>query len=121
MRGDKAGGLTFDTNSHDVTISETLSGVGGLTKTGAGTLMLNAASNSYSGTTQVSTGTLLLNASVDAADLLLSGGILSLGDEVAQTFAKLTVSGDVAIELGNAQLRRQQRHRLERRHAESRL
>jgi outer membrane autotransporter protein len=52
-----AGGGTFDTNGNTVTFASGLSGSGGLTKQGNGTLILTAA-NSYSGGTTVSGGIL---------------------------------------------------------------
>jgi outer membrane autotransporter protein len=52
-----SGGATFDTNGNNVTLGSALSGAGGLTKTGAGTLTLSGASN-YAGATNVNAGTL---------------------------------------------------------------
>jgi outer membrane autotransporter protein len=52
-----AGGGTVDTNGNNVTFATGLSGPGGLTKAGAGTLTLNGTS-SYSGGTMVTGGTL---------------------------------------------------------------
>lgn len=52
------GGAFIDTNGNDINIGQTLSdGGGGLTKSGAGTLNLNAG-NTYSGTTTVTAGSL---------------------------------------------------------------
>ena len=53
------GNATVNTNGHAVTLSRTLTGTGGLTKSGAGTLTLLAANN-YNGTTTVAGGTLEL-------------------------------------------------------------
>ena len=53
------GNATVNTNGYAVTLSGILSGTGGLTKTGAGTLTLSAANN-YNGTTTVMGGTLEL-------------------------------------------------------------
>jgi fibronectin-binding autotransporter adhesin len=47
-----AGGATFDTNGNNVMLASALSGIGGVTKLGAGTLTLSGAS-SYSGATMV--------------------------------------------------------------------
>jgi outer membrane autotransporter protein len=56
-----AGGLTFDTNGHSVSTLG-FSGVGGLTKIGAGTFTLRAGST-YTGATVIQEGTLALSAS----------------------------------------------------------
>jgi outer membrane autotransporter protein len=50
-----AGGGTFDTNGNNVTLASGISGIGGLTKAGAGTLALTG-NNSYSGGTTVTGG-----------------------------------------------------------------
>ena len=54
-----AGGATIDSNGFACTVSGVLSGDGGLTKTGSGTLVLTAA-NTYAGPTVISKGTLEL-------------------------------------------------------------
>ena len=54
-----AAGATFDTNGNTVTLASALSGIGGVTKIGAGSLVL-AGNNTYSGTTTISAGTLQL-------------------------------------------------------------
>ncbi|MGR3910570.1 autotransporter outer membrane beta-barrel domain-containing protein [Burkholderia sp. SR8] len=54
-----AGGLTVDTGSFNVTAAAPFSGVGGLTKVGAGTATLTGA-NAYTGVTTISAGTLQL-------------------------------------------------------------
>ncbi|MCW1923643.1 autotransporter-associated beta strand repeat-containing protein [Luteolibacter arcticus] len=57
----QAGGLKLDTNGNEVTITNAMSGSGGLTKQGSGTLTLTG-SNSYAGATAVESGTLHLGA-----------------------------------------------------------
>ena len=57
-----AGGGTIDSNGNNVTVSGAISGVGGLTKNGAGELRLQAA-GTYGGGTIVNAGTLVLDAS----------------------------------------------------------
>src|SRR4029077_17504302 len=47
-----AGGATFDTNGNNVTLAAALSGLGGLTKTGVGTMTLSGV-NSYQGGTAI--------------------------------------------------------------------
>jgi autotransporter-associated beta strand protein len=54
-----AGGATIDSNGFACTVSGILSGDGGLTKTGSGTLVLTAA-NTYAGQTAISSGVLEL-------------------------------------------------------------
>lgn len=76
-----AGGAFFDTGGFTALITNALSGVGGLTKNGAGTLTLSG-SNSYSGTTAVSAGSLIIGAtgSVGSSGVLdvASGAILNV-------------------------------------------
>ncbi len=66
-----AGGLTFDTNGFTVIASSAggLSGVGGLTKTGAGTLFLRGGST-YTGETVIQQGTLSIGVIAGASDAL---------------------------------------------------
>jgi fibronectin-binding autotransporter adhesin len=64
-------GGTIDTNSQNVAFATALSGTGGLTKSGAGTLTLDA-SNTYSGLTSVKAGTLALGS---AASISSGSGI----------------------------------------------
>ena len=53
-------GATFDTNGNNVTFAEAITGTGGVTKAGLGTLTLNG-TNSYGGGTIVSAGRLAVN------------------------------------------------------------
>lgn len=61
------GGIVIDTAGHDVTISGDFTGVGGLTKKGAGTLKV-ANGRTWSGATTVLEGTLDLNNAGDPID-----------------------------------------------------
>ena len=56
------GAATFDTAGNTITLSGALSGAGGLTKVGNGTLDLASAGNSYTGNTMVNAGILELDA-----------------------------------------------------------
>src|SRR5262249_56347072 len=56
-------GATFDTNGNTVTLASALSGIGGVTKIGAGALTLSGTS-SYSGATAVNAGPLTVNGPV---------------------------------------------------------
>ncbi|MGA2620279.1 MAG: autotransporter-associated beta strand repeat-containing protein, partial [Thermoguttaceae bacterium] len=72
--------------------SQAISGVGGLTQIGAGTLIL-AAANTYSGGTTVSAGTLAVAGSLNATGgLTVGGGSFSFGGAAAQTVNGLTVN-----------------------------
>lgn len=85
-------GGTFDTVS-DLLLAGAVSGAGGLTKTGAGTLTL-AGSNSYLGGTVVDAGRLVVSADDNLGN---ANGALSLGDAVLQTTAVFTAVRDVAL------------------------
>lgn len=56
----KDGGLKFDTNDNFITVTNALTGTGGLQKLGGGTLTLNATST-YAGNTTVTAGELVVN------------------------------------------------------------
>lgn len=69
------GGATIDTNGIDLALANSIgAGVGGLTKTGAGNLTLNAAAT-YTGTTSILGGTL----TVGANNAIGVGGDLNVG------------------------------------------
>jgi autotransporter-associated beta strand protein len=73
------GGANIHTNGYSTTVSKVISGSGGLTKTGNGTLTFNAA-NTYTGTTTISGGTLALGGSGSIASTtvnLTNGGALA--------------------------------------------
>lgn len=76
-----AGGGVIDTNDFNTSIDLPISGVGGITKTGAGTLTLTAR-NTYAGNTTVTGGTLSLaeeNVNNDLSAVTISGsGVLEL-------------------------------------------
>jgi autotransporter-associated beta strand protein len=82
------------------TVSATLAGNGGLTKTSAGTLTLDNA-HTYSGGTTIEAGTLALgtNGTLGSGNLTLSGGTLDLGGKT-QTVGTLTLTGGSLINGG---------------------
>ena len=80
------GGLTIDTQTHDVGLAIGLQGVGGLTKAGSGKLTLGGV-NSYAGSTDVLEGTLAIGPGVT-----LAGGEGNLARD-AGTQASVTVTG----------------------------
>ena len=123
-----AAGGVIDTNGYNIGIAPEMTGSGGLTKDGLGTLTLNGV-NSYAGATTVASGALAAGAanvfSAGSAHMVLSGGTLalngfdqlvaSLNNAGRMTFGRapgttLTVAGDytsnggaleIATELGS--------------------
>jgi|FEC22Drversion2_1045045.scaffolds.fasta_scaffold00717_15 autotransporter-associated beta strand protein len=98
-----SGGGTFDTNGNNVTFATALSGTGGLTKAGAGTLTLSGA-NTYSGGTTVNAGTLQLAAGASLAAggaLTINGGTFATNGNVS--VGALSGTGGV-INLGSGTL-----------------
>ena len=89
-----AGGGTFDTNGFTSTIGVGISGSGGLTKNGAGLLMLGAA-NSYTGGTTLNAGTLQVVSGASLAStgaVTVNGGTLDF-DGNTQTIGSLAGGG----------------------------
>jgi len=84
-----AGGGTFDTNGFNATIGSPISGVGSLTKIGAGTLALTNA-NSFGGGTSLDAGTILV------------GNASALGVGTLAMAATTTLDFDNSYTLGNA-------------------
>ena len=110
-----AGGGTIDTQTFSTTVSQAITGTGGLTKLGSGTLTL-AGTNTYAGATTVKAGSLLVSGSLGAgavgvasggklggtgkvgATTIASGGILTPGIGGVGT---LTVSGALTLASGS--------------------
>ncbi|NWL78815.1 hypothetical protein DM872_18380 [Pseudomonas taiwanensis] len=101
-------------NANGLTLSGPLSGVGGLTKEGAGTLTLSGA-NTYGGSTTISAGTLMVNGSTASATTVASGATLAgsgtLGGNVTvqsggvlspgNSAGTLTVNGNLQLNAGS--------------------
>ncbi|MGX1427661.1 outer membrane autotransporter protein [Bradyrhizobium elkanii] len=67
-----AGGLTIDSNGFTVLQANGFSGIGGLTKTGAGIFRFGGVGNSYTGETVIQQGTFALTSAAASADALVS-------------------------------------------------
>lgn len=95
------GGAIVDTNGFEITIAHGMSGAGGLTKVGDGTLTLSGA-NGYAGATVVQAGTLALGADdviADASDLTLNSATLDLAG-FSDTMGALALDGTATINFG---------------------
>ncbi|MGJ3241822.1 MAG: autotransporter-associated beta strand repeat-containing protein [Opitutales bacterium] len=121
----QAGGGTVSVrdSGETLTLDGTVAGSGGLTKTGGGTLKLNASGNTYSGSTTLQDGRLILavaGAEGDTSDFAFNGGRLvasasittnadislndgSEGIEVSGGATSLVLNGEIA---GNARLQK---------------
>ena len=77
-----AGGAVIDTQGYAVTVPQVLSGSGGLTKAGAGTLSLTGA-NTFSGPVAVSGGRLVVTTAATAAGSVTLSASSTLGVTVA--------------------------------------
>jgi autotransporter-associated beta strand protein/T5SS/PEP-CTERM-associated repeat protein len=91
-----AGGATFDTNGNNVTLASALSGPGGLTKVGAGTMTLSGI-NTYQGGTAINGGTLAV--ATDANLGAASGGVAFDGGTL-QFLAGFTTNRAVTLNAG---------------------
>jgi T5SS/PEP-CTERM-associated repeat protein/autotransporter-associated beta strand protein len=96
-----AGGLTIDTQAFTVGASSTFSGVGGLTKIGAGTLNLRAL-NTYTGETEIQTGTLSLvsSGSIAASSRVVADGTFNISGVTAAGTSIQSLAGSGAVTLG---------------------
>jgi autotransporter-associated beta strand protein len=106
-------GATFDTNGTTVMLASALSGIGGVTKIGAGTLVLSG-TDTYRGPTTVAAGTLTVNGSIANSAVTVNAGAMLSGTGTVgattinsgATFAPgnspgtMTVAGNLAFQSG---------------------
>ena len=91
------GNITFDTVGGDISLTGALSGVGGLNKDSAGTMVLTG-TNTYAGTTTIDAGTLLVNgANNGTGAVTVNGGVLGGTGSIA---GPVTVNGGGTIAAG---------------------
>ncbi|MCR6636526.1 autotransporter outer membrane beta-barrel domain-containing protein [Devosia sp.] len=94
-----AAGGTIDTNGYDIGISPELTGAGGLTKQGAGTLTLTGA-NSFVGGTTIDAGTLQLGGGGTSGSILgnvTNSGVLAFNRSDQVTFGG-TITGTGGVQ-----------------------
>lgn len=96
-----AGGLTVDTQAFTVRAGSEFSGVGGLTKTGTGTLTLQTA-NTYAGETVIQTGTLALgtNGSIAASSRVVANGTFNISGITGTGASIQSLAGSGSVTLG---------------------
>jgi len=94
------GPTVLDTQGRTVTLSGALSGLGGLVKTGTGTLNLNGATNTFAGPLVVSGGTLVCGATSvfnGVTDLVVTNGTLNVDGDVLSSGMTVRVGGTGAL------------------------
>ncbi len=96
------GNTVIDTAGHTVTLSNALSGAGGLVKTGAGSLILSGATNTFAGALTVAAGTLECAAGAvfnGVSSITVTNGTLALNGTVLSSGITLRVAGAGALTL----------------------
>jgi fibronectin-binding autotransporter adhesin len=90
------GTTLIDTAGHTVNLSGALSGVGGLNKSGAGTLNILGATNTFTGPLVVSGGTLACGAASvfdGVSEIIVTNGTLNFGGSILNSDITLRVAG----------------------------
>jgi len=98
-------GSTIDVDDHNLTLSSPIDGYGGLTKTGAGNLLLNG-TNAYIGGTFLNAGKLSFSSDANlgaaSSNLTLNGGALIYnGTGIMTTARNVTFNSSGTIEVAN--------------------
>jgi len=88
---------TDNTTARNFTFNDNISGVGGITKTGGGTLALNGTNNTFTGGLIVNAGSVTTNAtsSFGAGSVTVGGGSITLGN-----FSSISDTGTLSVAVG---------------------
>ena len=99
-----ANNVTFDTAGFDLAVSKTLSGTGGLTKAGAGTMTVSVAAT-YTGATRLLGGTLAFTGAYPGGALEVSAAAMQGGNatEPLMTASSLTFTGENKVRVTEAE------------------
>jgi autotransporter-associated beta strand protein len=95
------GNVTVATGANTFTMSGTIGGVGLLTKTGSGNLILTG-NNSYTGGTALTAGTITIgtNTALGTGTLTTTGGTILVAGTTTGTNTVLTVANDISLGVG---------------------
>lgn len=100
-----AGGGTIDSNGNNATLSGDISGIGGLTVAGTGTVTLTG-SLGYTGATDIEAGTLMLSgaASLANSSVVIADGVFDVSTVGGASTEIRSLSGAGSVVLGTTQL-----------------
>lgn len=97
------GTLSFGRTNTGLTLSNNISGIGGLTQNGTGGRTVLSGTNSYTGATTVTAGTLVLSSanSITGATSVAAAGILQLGSATSMGSSTTTLASGATLQLRN--------------------